>query len=168
MRTRELLLECKVALGVSSDYALAAALKIPRARISDYMKGDRIPDEYACFRIGEALGREPSEIIAEIRAETDEKHAEFWRDFLQRRGLLGLVVGASLLSYSISYAPESAAAECLNAHNVYYVKSQITRNCCVLAVAYPSLLFDFYEVTLAPLLRLNKNNNGYRPAHDYV
>lgn len=120
MRARELLLECKIAKNVSTDYALAGALKIPRERISDYMAGRRVPDKYACFRIAEALGREPSDVIAEIEAETDEKHREFWRDFLQRRGLLGLAAGISLLSCSVFYAPDAGAAELLSnadAHN---------------------------------------------------
>lgn len=110
MRTRELLLECKVRLKVESDYALAQCLKIPRERISDYMNERRKPDEYACFRIAEALQRDPAVVIAEIRAEDGEKHAEYFRDFLQRRGLVELAAGALLLTCSASYTPEASAA----------------------------------------------------------
>ena len=87
MRTKELLLECKIRLGVKTDYALAKGLNIPRQRISDYMDESRKPDEYACFKIAECLGQDPALVIAEIRAEEGEKHAEFFRDFLLRRSL---------------------------------------------------------------------------------
>jgi len=109
MRTKELLLECKVKLQVQTDYALAKKLDIPRERISNYMAGSRKPDEYACFRIAETLGRDPAAVIAEIRAEDGEKHAEYFRDFLQRSGLLGLGV-ASLLTCSSFYTPEAGAS----------------------------------------------------------
>ncbi len=123
MKAKELLLECKVRLKVSTDYALAKALNIPDQRISDYMKGTRTPDNYAAFRIAEALGRDPALVIAELSAEEGGKHVEYFRDFLQRRGLLELV-GVSLLIYSASYAPEANAASSFEtSHNVYYVKS---------------------------------------------
>lgn len=115
-KAKELLLECKIAKGVTTDYQLADALQIRRQRISEIMKTGKA-DEYACFRIAEALHREPSEIIAEIRAETDKRNADFWRDFLQRRGLPGLAMGALLLTCSGSYTREAAAAEMPGAHN---------------------------------------------------
>ena len=104
-KAKELLLECKIALGVKTDYKLAQALKINRGIVSDYLSGKRVPDVYACVRIALALKRDPAEIIAEIEAET-EKNPErraFWVDFLQhvkaagRFGMLALVFTTSLL-----------------------------------------------------------------------
>lgn len=105
-KAKELLLECKIKLGVQTDYKLAQALKIPRMRIGDYMRGNRVPDAYACVRIALALKRDPAEIIAEIEAET-EKNPErkaFWADFLQRVktagrfGMLAVLFTTSLLA----------------------------------------------------------------------
>ncbi len=120
MKTKELLLQCKIQLKISTDYALAKALKIPRERISNYMAGTRKPDEYACFRIAEALGREPAEVIAEINSEAG-KHRDFFADFMSRRGVLGFAA-VLVLSYSATLRPECAAAEMQITHNVYYVK----------------------------------------------
>lgn len=129
MRTKELLLECKVKLGVKSDYALAQGLNIARQRISDYMDESRKPDEYACFKIAECLEKDPALIIAEIRAEEGEKHAEYFRDFLLRQSLPVLVALSVSISCAI-YTPEASAAMpsqpvgwMNQSHNVYYVKS---------------------------------------------
>lgn len=85
-KAKELLLECKIALGVKSDYKLAQGLEIDRARIADFMNGKRTPDVYACVRIALILKRDPSEIIALIESETEknEKRKAFWVDFLSR------------------------------------------------------------------------------------
>jgi transcriptional regulator with XRE-family HTH domain len=122
MKVKELLLECKVKKGVASDYELADVLKIDRSYIHYYMNGKRQPDEYACFRIAEALGRDPAHVIAEIKAETSKHNKKYFQDFRLRHGLR-VLVAASLLNCSISYAPETAAAQIQsNSHNVYYVK----------------------------------------------
>lgn len=103
-KAKELLLECKIKLGIQTDYKLAQMLKIHRGLVSDYMNGKRVPDAYACVRIALALKRDPAEIIAEIEAET-EKNPErkaFWADFLQhvkkagRFGMLALIFTTSL------------------------------------------------------------------------
>lgn len=86
MRTKELLLECKVKLKVSSDYALAKELEIKRARISDYMLGKTIPNTYALIRIADCLGLDPLALIAEFEEQTAKNPIEkgFWSDFRQR------------------------------------------------------------------------------------
>lgn len=110
-KAKELLLECKIKLGIQTDYKLAQALKINRGILSGYMKnkeekGYRVPDAYACVRIALALRRDPAEIIAEIEAET-EKNPErkaFWADFLLhvkkagRFGMLALIFTTSLFA----------------------------------------------------------------------
>jgi transcriptional regulator with XRE-family HTH domain len=86
MKTKELLLECKIAAKVTSDYALAKVLNIPRQRISEYMAGKVTPDNFAMFKISMLLNRDPITVIAEIEAESEknEKKKSFWVDFLQR------------------------------------------------------------------------------------
>jgi hypothetical protein len=85
-KAKELLLECKVKLGVKTDYKLAQALELHRGILSDYMSGKRIPDTYACIRISLILQRNPAEIIALIESESEknEKRKAFWVDFLGR------------------------------------------------------------------------------------
>jgi transcriptional regulator with XRE-family HTH domain len=85
-RARELLLECKIKLGIQSDYKLAKAFEIHTGRIADYMSGKRTPDAYTCVRIALVLGKDPAEVIAEIEAETEknETRKAFWLSFLAR------------------------------------------------------------------------------------
>lgn len=94
MKTKELLLEVKVELGIKSDYALAQALDIPRQRISDYMSGRLQPDTYALMQIAMKLKRDPIAVIAEVEAENakTEKKKDFWRSFLRPVGILSLML----------------------------------------------------------------------------
>jgi len=86
MKTKEILLECKIAAKVTSDYALAKVLDIPRQRISDYISGKVTPDNYAVMKMALLLKRDPLELMAQIEAEAEknEKKKAFWVDFLQR------------------------------------------------------------------------------------
>ena len=103
-KAKELLLECKIKLGIESDYKLAQALEIHRGIVSDYMNEKRTPDAYAAVRMAGILGRDPAEIIATIEADSEKnpKRREFWRDFLQRakraarQGMLVLLCGLTL------------------------------------------------------------------------
>ena len=84
-KAKELLLECKIKLGIKTDYKLAQALEIHTARVSSYMSEKEQPDTYTAVRMALILGRDPAEIIAEIEMgkEKNEKRREFWRNFLQ-------------------------------------------------------------------------------------
>jgi transcriptional regulator with XRE-family HTH domain len=86
MRTSELLKDCKLKLGVTTDYALAKALNIDRARVADYMKGKRQPTTYALVKIAEILKLNPLELIAEYEelSAKNETEKSFWSDFRQR------------------------------------------------------------------------------------
>ena len=105
-KTKELLLECKIKLGIKSDYKLAKALEIHTARVSTYMSGKEKPDTYTAVRMALILGRDPTEVIAEIEIEKEknEKKRQFWMDFLQhvrqaaKLYMLALVFTASLLA----------------------------------------------------------------------
>lgn len=105
MRTSELLKDCKIKLKITSDYALAKALKIPTQRISEYMEGKRNPNTYAAVKIAECLGLDPICLIAEFEemSAKNERERSFWADFQQRakhplKGfILALICIASLL-----------------------------------------------------------------------
>jgi transcriptional regulator with XRE-family HTH domain len=123
MNSIERLLQCKVKLGIKSDYALAKALGINRGSMTGYMTGKRQPDAYMAVKMAEVLGVHPMLLLAEFEAETEknpDKRA-FWENFGQRikSGLVGIVV----LICSAFWLPEQrAGASVLDAHNVYYVK----------------------------------------------
>ena len=97
-KIQELLEECKIKLKVPTDYKLAQALEINRARISAYMSGKENPDAYACMRISLILQRNPAEIIAIIQGESEKNPIKkrFWLDFLARTKQ-ALMLGALLL-----------------------------------------------------------------------
>jgi len=111
-KAKELLLECKVKLGIKTDYKLAQALKIDRGIVSGYMSGKRVPDAYACVQMALILKRDPAEIIAIVESESEknEKRKAFWVDFLQhvrqasRHGMLVLVciLGLSIGANSVN------------------------------------------------------------------
>lgn len=80
---------------ITSDYKLAEFLKISRARISDYVKGERWPDAYASLQIANALDLDPMQVLAdfESQSEKNEQRREVWRDFLSRaKKPLGVLV----------------------------------------------------------------------------
>lgn len=118
MKARELLLECKIAKKVTSDYALGKALEIRRQRITDYMNGTRKPDTYAAVKIALCLRRDPAEIIAilEAEGEKDEKRKAFWVDFLQhvrQAGKFGMLAAVSMMLLFAAPRP----AEANTSHN---------------------------------------------------
>ena len=85
---KKLLDDVKKATNVDTDYALAKALDLPRARIHDYYKGNRTPDQFACLKIAVALKKPLEEIVAtvEIAAEKNEKRREEWKRYYKSIG----------------------------------------------------------------------------------
>jgi len=104
MKPSEYLDKAKIALTIKSDYALAKALKMHDARISDYYKGKAWPDTYACARIAEALQLDPWEVLSDIEsqsAKTEERRA-FWTNFIGRTKKAAAVLLLALTFISIS------------------------------------------------------------------
>lgn len=114
MKPSEYLDKCKIAAKVSSDYALAQKLEMTTPRISDYYKGKRWPDAYACARIALALDLDPMEVLADIEEQSAKTEARrtFWRSFIGRSKkaaavlLLALTFGAFFMN-----APDGAKAD---------------------------------------------------------
>lgn len=89
-QTQQLIEEVRRKLDGATDYKIAQVLDLPRQRLSDFVKGDREADTYACAKIAEILDRDPLEVIAQVEAEAarTEKKREYWRSFfsgLKRR-----------------------------------------------------------------------------------
>lgn len=107
----------KDAKGITTDYALAKALDLPRARICDYYKGTRAPDEFACLKIAEALGKPLNTIIATVKAnsEKDEKRREVWENYFKRIGGLAASLASVFLVFVtlIVTSPKAEAAPLL-------------------------------------------------------
>lgn len=119
MKAEKRLLECKIKLGIKSDYALAKALGINRGMISHYMAGTRTPDAYAAVKMAEILGLHPMMLLAEFESETEhnEEKRKFWENFGRRikSGALGIVA----LTSTAFWLPERRAeARGLDTHNV--------------------------------------------------
>lgn len=89
MATAEIMDKCKEKLGIDTDYKLSKVMDISNARLSDYRKGTRVPDEYACFRFAEILGESPSALIARVQAENTKSESKrlFFKSFLTAVGL---------------------------------------------------------------------------------
>lgn len=96
---------CMEKLGITSKYALWKATDISEARLSDYYKGNRIPDEYACFKFAEILELEPAFVIADIQScnKKNPDKALFFKSFLTAVGLW-IILAVIPLPYSSSFA----------------------------------------------------------------
>lgn len=126
----KLLDETKHAVGVETDYALAKKLDLPRARICDYYKGNRAPDEFACLKIAEALGQPLDTIIARVKAATekDEKRREVWENYMKRLGgIAASFVAGIFIVVTLIVTPSPAEAANTSFYSDKSAGIQITR-----------------------------------------
>ena len=106
----------KHAKGIETKYELAKVLDLPTQRISDYYNGSRAPDEFACLKIAEALGKPLDTIIATVKAtsEKDEKRREVWENYMKRiGGLAASFVAVVFLSVTAIVTSPRAEASAL-------------------------------------------------------
>jgi transcriptional regulator with XRE-family HTH domain len=84
MNGKEYIDACKNHLKVNSYYKLAIELDIPESEVNFYARGERLPSVYACFKIGECLGIDPSIIMADIASETEKnpKKRDYFKSFI--------------------------------------------------------------------------------------
>ncbi len=94
--SRDYLLEALEKTPGSSGEEKAKALKISGNTLSQYKRGERIMDDFACIMVGRMLGIDPMKIIAACQEEREknQERKEFWRDF--RSTLSGLAIAAAL------------------------------------------------------------------------
>ena len=80
-QTQQLIEQVRAKLEGATDYKIAQTLDLPTQRLSDYVKGKRSADNYACARIAEVLERDPLEVIAQVEAEAARSEAkrDYWR-----------------------------------------------------------------------------------------
>lgn len=113
---KNLLDEVKAKHNVKNDIGLAKLLDIPTQRISDYYKSIRSPDEFACLKISEYLGKPLAEVIATVKADTekDEKRRNEWVKVLKRLGGVAasfMMIVFAFVTFIVTYPAESLAGE---------------------------------------------------------
>jgi transcriptional regulator with XRE-family HTH domain len=105
--TQKLIEEVRKKLGGATDYKIAQVLDLPKQRLSDFTRGLRSADSYACAKMAEALERDPLELIARVEAEsaTTEKKREFWKTFRSsgNRAILEFLLCATLLFSGVAH-----------------------------------------------------------------
>lgn len=123
-QTQELIEQVRGKMEGATDYKIAQVLDLPTQRLSDYVKGDREADTYACAKIAEVLERDPLEIIAQVEAEAarTEKKRQYWRSFFSGlKRAPHVAAWCAMLAFSGLGLPGGAEAASTS-HNVYYVK----------------------------------------------
>ena len=98
--TTDYLDDVKGKLNLSSDYALAKALKTGTSRIYNYRAGRSSFDDLLAFRIAEILEIDPKEVIAVANLERSKRPQDkaAWREILERisgtAAVILIVIGA--------------------------------------------------------------------------
>lgn len=84
MNGKEYIQACKKKLNLDTDYKLALHLEISQSDLNFYARGKRLPSVYACFKIGECLGIDPSIIMADIASETEKnpQKRDYFKNFI--------------------------------------------------------------------------------------
>lgn len=130
--TQQLIEEVRTKMDGATDYKIAQALDLPRQRISNFVKGSRDADAYACAKMAEVLERDPLEIIAQVEAEAarTEKKRQYWRSFFSgMRRRAHVVALSATCGFFVGGLPDgnAEASPGLTSHNVYYVKYNVGR-----------------------------------------
>lgn len=94
--TNDVLNAIKKHNGLTSDYQLAKFLKTGHPNISNYRNGRSHPDNIMAFKMAEALGKEPLELIAIFSAERAKKAEEktFWQGIAKHAAGMAASVAA--------------------------------------------------------------------------
>lgn len=106
MEYGKLLDDAKQKLGIETDYQLWKKTGIPKSRLSDYRKGIRHLDTYACARLAEVLDLDPFELLAQVEAATEknEERRTYWKRVAER------IAAGSVAAFFVVALPEEAKA----------------------------------------------------------
>lgn len=113
---RKLLDACKKKAEITSHYALAKTLDLPNQRIYDYYEGRRSPDEFACLRISEVLGKPLDEVITAVKLDTekDEKRRSAWERHYKSIGGIAasfMLIVFAFVTLIVTYPPQALAQQ---------------------------------------------------------
>lgn len=111
----ELMERAKMRANLPSDYALAKALGTERQIVSGWRKGKRHPSNTEAVQLATLAGLNEMEVIAEIELLTanTEKKKEFWKCYLQSRGVAA-TIALTALGFSLIFTPEPTEASILH------------------------------------------------------
>lgn len=113
MKIAKLLDETKDALSIKTDGELARNLGVSKQAISDYYNDKRAPDDFACLKIAQALGKPLDSIIATVKAasEKDETRRAVWENYMKRLGgLAASFIFALCVTVTLIVTPTPAKA----------------------------------------------------------
>lgn len=118
MEIIELLEKAKVRANIPSDYALAKVLGIERQIISGWKNGKRHPSNEEAVKLATLAGLDEMRVIAEIELRTanSEKKKEFWKHYIESRGITAAVT-MTALAIAIVVTPKPAMANVLQSPN---------------------------------------------------
>jgi len=118
MEIADLLDRAKNRANLPSDYALAKVLGITAGNLSNIRKSRAHPSNEVAVKLATLAGLEEMQIIAEIELRTanTEKKKEFWKHFIESRGLAACLTMTALAT-SIILTPEPAEANVLHLDN---------------------------------------------------
>lgn len=115
MKIKELLDATKQAKGIETDGELARTLGVSKQAISDYYNDKRAPDDYACLKIAEAIGKPLDTVIATVKAssEKDDTRREAWENYMKRLGgvAASFMAGILFIVTMIVTSPDLQAKE---------------------------------------------------------
>jgi transcriptional regulator with XRE-family HTH domain len=114
MEINKLLDDCMAKVGAKTDYQLWQKTGIPRARISNYRSGERMPDAYACSKIAEILGMDEMMLIAHFEGMSakNPQVKEYWQKKLERLGGMAAAILIAFVTLIVTLgtpAPAQAA-----------------------------------------------------------
>ena len=118
MNIHEIIEKAKLRANITSDYALAKVLGVDRRVVSDWKKEKRHPNNEEAIKLATLAGIEELRVIAEIEMRTanTEKKKEFWKHFIESRGITAAITMTTLAA-SIILMPEPAEASVLHLDN---------------------------------------------------
>lgn len=123
-QTQQLIEQVRQKLDDATDYRIAQVLDLPTQRLSDYVKGKRDADNYACAKIAEVLERDPLEVIAQVEAESarSETKRAYWRSLFSGSKRTAHVLAWCAIAVGSGLGLQTGNAEAgsgQTSHNVY-------------------------------------------------
>lgn len=123
MEIEELLDRAKKKADLASDYALAKAMGKHTGTVANWRKGKQHPSVDEAVQLATLAGLDEMRVIAEIELRTanTEKKKEFWKKYIESRGLTACLTLTSL-AILILIEPNSAEAGVLQLQNYTNLK----------------------------------------------
>lgn len=118
MTVIELIEQAKSSANLKSDYALAKAMGVHTGTVANWRKGKQHPSDEEAVQLATLAGIDEMKVIALIHYEcaTNEKKKEFWKNYIESRGLAATLALVAL-GTSIIITPKPAQADVLQLAN---------------------------------------------------